>query len=353
MKRANGLALIFAAMGLVAGGSFVSCTNADPKLIPPEHVQPPTEPPQETEKGSVRTLSSPVDILFVIDDSGSMLSHQRNLSKNVGNFVAEFFKAGVTDYQIGVITTSTSYCDSWSGNCWYTWGDGKLMGSPSFITASTPDGLNILSRKMLVGTSGNGEEMIFTPIKLAFSEPNLSGLNAGFLRPDAHLAIVIITDTEDQSKINAKDIHNFLLDLKPNHPDKILTYAAMIPTKYTIPCPRDDGNPTRIEEFMSLTNGQTFGICDADFGAKIAAMGADLARRTMRYLMFSRKPVESSIRVRWGTQEILRDPDTGWTYDPDRIALRFGPKLVWSKQPPGTQVEVDFKPIDVLPNQSK
>ena len=75
----------------------------------------------------------------------------------------------------------------------------------------------------------------------------------------------------------------------------------------------------------------------------------DITEKLTAYLLLSRKPIEDSIRVSFGTQVIDRDPVSGWMYDPVRIAIKFGPELVWTKQPKGTQVEVNFKPANVLP----
>src|SRR5690606_16535256 len=63
-----------------------------------------------------------VDILFVVDNSGSMSNDQNILAQSFGDFIKSF-KARDVDYQIGVTSTDvTAY-----GNGKY-WNDGKLNG---------------------------------------------------------------------------------------------------------------------------------------------------------------------------------------------------------------------------------
>lgn len=319
------LAIVSALAGLGA------CSEATPKLVIPDRTPPAEDPGVATANGTLQG-GSEVDILFIVDDSGSMGTHQYNLSQNISRFLGTFFGGTAADFHIGVLKTS---------------GAGELIGYPKYIGPTTPNGLNLLSQTLRVGTWGRGPERIFAPVRGALSEPYLSGSNSGFLRKDAHLAVVIITDAEDQSAETAQMFHDFLLSVKPGQPEKILVYAVYIPVNAPYGCTRDDsGAPKKIDEFMRLSGGQSFGLCDPDYGDKLAAMGAHLAGKVLKSIYLKRKPVESTIRVRYGAQVVPRDLDFGWSYDPDRVALRFGPKLVWSKQKMGTKVEVDYVPAD-------
>lgn len=332
----------------------VSCSNEAPKLWMPERSKPAKDQGGVTDAGRIVADKPEVDILFVIDDSGSMGGHQGRLANNIGLFVNQFFNGSILDYHIGVTTSSTSIQHDGGINWPYPWGDGKLMGSPTFVDRNTPNGLTVLKEKMVVGTKGAGYERFFSPVKMALTEPNLSGFNKGFYRPDAHLALVFITDAEEQStELPLKKFEEFLLNLKSGNQDKILSYAVIIPTalgQSPPGCIRDPYTmPHILEKFIADMKGQSFGLCDADFGQKLAKMGANLADRVGKYIFLGRKPIEHTIVVRYGTQIIPQDSQVGWMYDPSRVALLFGEKVQWSTQPRGTQVEVDFKPANVLP----
>ena len=343
------------ALGCALALGLTACSNADPKLVLPARPVPAKPGPAPTSAvGRVTSEKGPVDILFVIDDSRSMGAHQQQLSANVGLFVQQFAGASL-DYHIGVTTSSTSLEVDWGQS--FPWGDGKLMGTTTVIDRNTPNGLSLLQNNMIVGIGGNGHERFFVPVKQALTEPNLSGPNAGFYRPDATLAIVMITDATDPGTVlSTADFEQFLSGLKPGHPEKVLSYAVIIPSSLgpsPFNCDRDpDGPPYTIEQFLADVHGQSFSLCDPNFGQKLADMGKDIASKVTggQIVLLGRKPIVSSIKVSFGTQVIPYDSESGWLYDPVRLAILFGPKVVWSAQPLGTQVSVVFTPENVLPN---
>src|SRR5687767_15405232 len=57
---------------------------------------------------------TPTDILFVVDNSGSMADEQENLAVNFGRFIEQI--AGSGDYRIAVVTTDVDKAPSeWEG----------------------------------------------------------------------------------------------------------------------------------------------------------------------------------------------------------------------------------------------
>lgn len=315
---------------------LAACENPSPKLV--------GEPPRETRKSEgteLQTFNPSVDILFVIDDSGSMYTHQKNMQDNVDLFTNGIATNKFVDYHIGVITTSDNYSAHLNN------GGGVLSGRTKFIDRSTVNGMDILKQNIMVGTSGSGWERVFDPLNLALTEPNLSGRNVGFYRPSAYLAIVIITDAEDQSdKFDANQIHQFLLNMKKGDSSKILSYGVIIPTNDSTGCSRDEYNapPRRIEDFFSLTKGQFYGLCDPDYGTKLARIGSDLVERIGRRVLLDRRPIIDTVEVTYGAQLIEPHPDTGWSYDATDNAIVLGRRIQWTEQPDGTTVQVYFKP---------
>ena len=298
------------------------------------------DPDQKAVDDSGLELLEPkVDILFVIDNSGSMSGHQKNLAANVDNFINNFFKTIQIDFHIGVLTTDD---DGGSANCC-----GLLVGNPSYLDRSTPDFRKILASRMIVGTSGSPQEKSFDPVFRALRVPNLNGPNAGFLRPDAFLSIVFITDAEDQSVImTAKSLQDFLVNLK-GRPDQILSYGVIVPSGEPN-CDRDSSDePKRIEQFLSFSPAagkNEFSLCDPNFGTRVAEIGKDLAERVGSSLRLKQVPVLSTVILKFGTQVIGPDPLTGWSFDPDDNSIHIGPKIVWTKQPPGTRLKIHYEP---------
>lgn len=336
MKTLNKLIVAFSAA--VLGAGLLSCSGTDLKLEPPR----PKVEKVAGEKAELTSIYPAVDILFIIDDSGSMGYHQNTLATNMAAFTSQIVGTSLIDYHIGVTTTSVTSKYSPGG------ADGGLMGEPNFVTPTTPNALKILQSNVMVGTNGNYTERMLLPTILALSEPNLSDRNLGFYRPKAHLAIVYITDAEDQSDkddatvVTPKETYQFIKNLKKGREDMFSVYAAYVPSSDTN-CSRDENTlPTRLEEFLNLAHAQSFSLCDPDYGQKLSNLGSDLFHRVISTVYLKGEPVLGSIKVKYGTQDIPEDTNKGWYYDPVSVALHFGPQVDWGVQPPGTAIDVEF-----------
>ena len=319
--------------------SFVlgGCSPESPKLVP----LPMAKPERVRDVSDIRvTFQRAVDILFVVDDSGSMSTHQQNLAKNIGLFTQGMKTNQTLDYHIGVLTSNMDYTP-WRPAPGYGW-KGELNGLTKFVTKLTPSGDQELSKNLNPGTDGSGTEAFFTPVQAALKPPLITGVNKGFYRPDAYLAIVFLTDSDDQSRVAAGDFHKFLLGLKGGDPDKIISYGVYIPSTVSNCSRSGEPSPRKLEEFFKLTKGTTLGLCDADYGMKLAELGADLVRRVGSLLYLSRPAVPETIKVTFGSQTIPNHPDLGWIYDPTRNALIFGESIELLPEPAGTEIEVDF-----------
>jgi hypothetical protein len=191
----------------------------------------PSDAIERCEASAVIPGAVATDILFVIDDSGSMSQEQDNLAANLGAFLDTLVASPIqNDFQIGVTTTAVEGFDSTtsftsgpeSGNPYPA---GALVaddpasttaGDLVYDLAAYPSsggwgGLRILSRgapaadvdafkqSFRVGTSGSAKEQPFRAARLALSDRIADGTNAGFLRPGARLAVIFVTDEDDCS----------------------------------------------------------------------------------------------------------------------------------------------------------
>jgi hypothetical protein len=144
------------------------------------------------------------DILFVIDDSGSMSEEQANLKANLATFIQALKTSPIAnDFQIGVTTTSVT---GFTGTAMTGVGDhGALIadvpaGTPAVLAGDRADLVNEFGQRVIVGTSGSGKEQPFRAMELALSDPTLlGGANAGFLRAGSRLAVVFLSDEDDCS----------------------------------------------------------------------------------------------------------------------------------------------------------
>ncbi|PIS11891.1 MAG: hypothetical protein COT73_01495 [Bdellovibrio sp. CG10_big_fil_rev_8_21_14_0_10_47_8] len=310
-----------------------------------QYIMPVAKIEKNTQSGGVNiiTASRQVDILFVVDDSGSMSTHQTNLKDNISLFTSAFTKNSALEYNIGVITTTDS-------------DGGRLQGFPTFVTETTPDADAALRNNLSVGTSGSGDEKLFSPITQALSPYLLNGYNAGFLRADSTLAVIFITDAEDHSySISAKRIYDFLLQLRNGEAHRVLGYGAIVPSDDSLGCPRDDTGvgPAKLEEFLSLVKNQPnniFNLCAEDFGLHLSKLALDIVKNTSSAIYLDRLPYVPSIKVTYGKMELPSDADKGWSYDAALNAVILGEHIDWSSQPKGSKIELSYIIADPAKN---
>ena len=125
-----------------------------------------------------------VDILFVVDNSGSMISNQTNLKNNFSSFISAFSGSGVS-YQIAIITTD----------------DSSFVGP--IIDSSNPDPMTAFNDQIdSIGTGGSvTEKGLYYAYESTTSGDAAPG--RGFQRPDARLVVVYVSDEPDFSDSGA------------------------------------------------------------------------------------------------------------------------------------------------------
>jgi hypothetical protein len=239
-----------------------------------------------------------MDILFIIDDSGSMRQEQDNLAMNFPGFVAvldQFVTASgeLIDYQVAVTSTGVSkrwteeilpgfpYPSAQSGH------SGEMLRrcnmTRPWMSRSDANVADTFSCAAKIGVNGPANEMPLEAMRMAFDERIADGKNAGFLRQDALLAVVILTDEDDCSY--ATD--NFALPaLEPmcTKPSPVPPYAQFLdsvtggPGRWAVAVIAGTGpgscssafgdadEATRLIEFARLAgpNGIVSSICEGD-----------------------------------------------------------------------------------------
>lgn len=160
-------------------------------------------------------LPAPVetDILFVVDDSGSMAAEQQNLATSFDAFITRLAASPVkNEFQIGVTTTSVDWPFTAQNAAGYTvqttydgvkpYPKGALVaaaGHPRLLLASSPTLVQDFKANVNVGTNGAGKEQGLRAALLAVTDRIGDGANAGFLRPGARLAVIVVSDEDDCS----------------------------------------------------------------------------------------------------------------------------------------------------------
>jgi hypothetical protein len=178
-------------------------SNPEGPTTPP---LPPTYPPPPAQS------CTQMDIVFVIDDSGSMAEEQSNLAQNFPRF-AEVLENHRTesgqllDYRVAITTTGRDvrYRVPFSSTPIQERGDNGAFRTRCGMTRpwiERGDG-NLASAfpcAAQVGTEGPSYEMPLLMTEWALKERVADGTQAGFLRDDALLAVVMLTDEDDCSR---------------------------------------------------------------------------------------------------------------------------------------------------------
>lgn len=206
---------LVAITALILGSSLTTaCPDREVSAVEPNRVG--TE-------GKALAQNRQLDLLFVIDNSDSMKEEQAALIANFDRFIAALqnIPGGLPDLHIGVVTSDLGTLDSGVNisGCRGKGDDGVMRTNQLALTNNarflidesdgTPTGRrrnypNTLASAFAtianVGVGGCGLEQHLGAIERALiTHGGAGGANAGFLRPEAVLAVVIIADEDDCS----------------------------------------------------------------------------------------------------------------------------------------------------------
>lgn len=152
-----------------------------------------------------------MDLIFVVDDSGSMAEEQSNLAANFPMFAQTLNSYTIStgeqlDYRAAVttsgVTATYTIAPPFPGfppiTQMQSGDDGRFRTTSgmtrSWLERTDPNMEQMFAQIANVGTDGPGLEMQLYAAELATTA------NAGFLRSDALLGIVVITDEDDCSR---------------------------------------------------------------------------------------------------------------------------------------------------------
>lgn len=178
------------------------------------------DPAPEVETGSVvEATRQNLDLIFVIDDSGSMKEEQESLAANFSEFIGvlDGVEGGLPNLHVGIVSTNVGGPVQSDDNCAGNGDSGRFINSPrvrgdcsgpseSFFV-DVDDGVGGRQKNFSgelsdafgcvaeLGIDGCGFEQPLEALDRALANP----ANTDFLRPDSLLAVVFITDEDDCS----------------------------------------------------------------------------------------------------------------------------------------------------------
>jgi hypothetical protein len=320
-----------------------------------------------------------VDILFTVDNSGSMLGEQAVLAQSFENFINKFSEKNL-NFQVGVLSTDNSTTASWWTSPTGAYGKfpnagpGSLLGFKESGAAATherilrPTTSNFLNKfkdNAKLGNTGNGAEAGLKAVTKALSPEMLAvgAWNEGFVRDEALLVVIIVSDEDESmtvganSALRAQYIRRFpaekairkqefkdrLASLKPGSPD-LIRFAAVINPSSAICTNTEfngDGDPGTgdvYKEVANELNGVVIPVCN-DFSEPLLELGASLVQLLSRFKL--KQIPDGQIQVLVNGNVIARDASNGWEYLPASNEVEFRGSAIPSAD---ARIEVAYVP---------
>ncbi|MCS6838153.1 MAG: VWA domain-containing protein [Bdellovibrionaceae bacterium] len=278
------------------------------------------------------SYNNKVDILFMIDNSSSMLQHQDRLAREIEPLI-KFLNSTDLDYRLAAVSSDWRPNGRGSG--------GKLLGSPSFLTKSTQGLVDLLKSRILLGESGTDIESGLESVQRALQ----TEAGRSFLREDALLAIIVLADEDDYSPGHINDYRSFLDQIKQKVPGYsrgwVLNFLGIIQL---------DGNcrtmnnivevGARYMELARLSGGIQASICETSLSRSVANIQTRIVQILSEYPL--RYPPDlSTVKVYINDRLVPQSQTNGWWYIPETMKIRFSGDYL---PKPFDRIQVDYKP---------
>jgi len=278
------------------------------------------------------------DILWVVDTTGSMADERLSLASNFQHFV-DALVAAKTDFQIGVTTTDMSSSGA----------QGKLVAHPTssgakvtLITNLTPNPQEVFIANTTFPSSRKRWAQPFRAMATALQD----GVNPGFIRKNAALAVIALSDADDESFGGVAYYARLLRSAKGRGWENFTSFSAIAgtlpdgcysPGEETFFGSKADP-PVRLADMVRRTGGVLASICDPHFDQSLTRV-AEALNTLKRIFPLTLKPDPATIAVLIDGAPIKQDAANGWQYRPEINSIEFAGDYV---PPPGATISIFY-----------
>lgn len=301
-------------------------------------------PTGQTFQGS--TQSNKLDILWVIDNSGSMLTKQQNLANSFGSFIS-LFSTKNFDFHMAIATSDT-YATGMGGQ------DGDFQGVPTVISRNTANFTSVFQTNVVVGATGAADAKVLDAINLSLSTAKLAGNNTGFLRSEAHLAVIILSDADDDdSTATVTSTKSFLDGLKPNAIDGSTGRERQMYTVHAVMDDQTNPGPVacvgsedgiKFRQLTTATGGNRMDICATNFSSGLTSLAEQIAQFISKVLL-KRTPQVDTITVLVNGVPISKNSSNGWSYQSSDNSILFNGSAIPADS---DTISVTYTPTDII-----
>lgn len=325
--------------------------------IPSDNPNPNSPPGYITKQQSAFVQSiNKVDILVIVDNSGSMDYERRNMAERFGGFI-QLLSSQNLDWRVGIITTDVSPDESGGTRE----KDGRLVafgdnGSAPYVLRSTDfTSLNAAAEvfahriQNLPADEGNGLEQ---GIKATYrflerakavraSSTSRDSQNLQLLRPDAAFVVIVVSDDNESSEDpgkpesqprEARNDYRNLLSFERSYlgQTKSFSFHSIIVKPQDLACynfqKRDlDGNIIggRDNEdygidyaaFSQLTGGVIGSVCEADYASQLTILGNRVVQQ-VNEIVLECAPVDANADGAMDINAAHQETSGSWTQFP-------------------------------------
>ena len=258
-----------------------------------------------------------LDVLWVIDNSGSMNQFQTSLSTNISSFITAFAQTGA-DYHMGVITT-----DRWMIS--------------SILTPLTPNIEQELGNLVVQGTYGSGMEKGIEMSYRALSSATSAGPGSAFFRESATLVVIYVSDEQDWSNPGWSNYTSFFNSLKPT--GQFVPYGVISDVPGGCQYTTFNGMTRSLQpglgywDLIDHYGGSWYSICATDWGVQLQDLAGQVTGRRM-FTLDERDPIVDTIEVTVNGQVT-----SNWDYDEASNSVIFHDEYIPEE---GQTIRIDY-----------
>lgn len=242
----------------------------------------------------------PVDVVLAVDRSASMEDDAAGLAKSFGSFVSTL-GAATTGWHLGVVTLDS----------------GCFNGG--VLTAARTDLTTAFSKAVATGDPAVlvNDEALLRLADLAMEVWDSGECNDGFRRPDAPLAVIVISDEPDRSHEQASAwTWDFWVDRYRGR----VSDPALVAVSGVVDSDGCNEGDDGYRQAIAETGGARMSICAGDWSKRAVAL-AEAAAAAVWDFPLSETPVAGSITVSIDGAPLA----TGWSYDAARNVVHLDP----------------------------
>jgi len=261
-----------------------------------------------------------LDVLWVIDNSGSMGAIQSTVASHIDDFMTVFLAAS-PDYHMAFITTDS----------------GSFQAGMFIDSGTTTPELVAASIVSTIGVGGNANEKGVQYAYESTSDPLNAGPGGDFFREEATLVVIFVSDEPDHSASGWFSYTTHFSGLK----DAGKFHPVSIIGDYPSGCYGTFGAYTRnvqhgagYYEFTNYYGGQIYSLCAPDWGIQMEDLAETVSTRRT-FPLSETDVMEDTVEVYVNSQLVTE----GYEYDPVENEVVFEP----GKEPDeGDQIEINY-----------